>query len=72
MSEWRGIRLKEFQQETEYRLHGVLVQASKTPFHSDHTLLSRMFIFLDLELSGGVTRQAVGHPSQAVRTVAFR
>jgi len=30
-----------------------------------------MFIFLDLELSGGMTRQAVGHLSQAVRTVAF-
>lgn len=30
-----------------------------------------MFIFLDLVLSGGMTLQAVGHPPQAVGTLAF-
>ena len=36
-----------------------------------HTLLSRMVIFPDFVLSGGMTLQAVGHPPQVVLAVAF-
>lgn len=63
--------MKEFQQETVFRSHRVLIQTSRTPLRWGHTLLFRMFTFLDLVLSGSMTRQTVSHPPQAVRTVAF-